>query len=73
MERSFDWVCFNTELIRSTCSEEFILAYDPSYLCKIGKQTPNVERFWSGQAQAVKRGIEIGSLAVIDITNGTAY
>jgi hypothetical protein len=67
MERPFDWVGFNTELIIDNCSNELILAYDPSYLSKSGKQTPNVGRFWSGQAQAVKRGIEIGSLAVVDI------
>jgi hypothetical protein len=29
--------------------------------------------FWSGTAQAVKRGIEIGSLVVVDITNETAF
>ncbi len=73
MEKDFDWVGFNTALILENCSDELILAYDPSYLSKSGKQTPNVGRFWSGQDQAVKRGIEIGSLAVVDIGNGTAF
>jgi len=73
MEKPFDWVGFNTELIQENCSKELILAYDPSYLSKSGKKTPHVGNFWSGTAQAVKRGIEIGSLAIVDIPNATAF
>jgi hypothetical protein len=73
MEQSFDWAGFNMELIRDHCSDELIMAYDPSYLSKTGKKTPHVGMFWSGTAQKVKRGIEIGSLAVVDIYNGTAF
>ena len=73
MEQPFDWAGFNTELIRANCSLELIMAYDPSYLSKSGKKTPHIGRFWSGTAQTVKRGIEIGSLAVVDISNGTAF
>lgn len=73
MEKPFDWTEFNKQLILESCSKELILAYDPSYLSKSGKKTPHVGNFWSGTAQAVKRGIEIGSLAVVDITNETAF
>lgn len=73
MEQPFDWAGFNTELILANCSQELIMAYDPSYLSKSGKQTPHIGRFWSGTAQTVKRGIEIGSLAIVDITQGTAF
>jgi len=73
MEQPFDWAAFNTQLIHENCSQELILAYDPSYLSKSGKKTPHIGRFWSGTAQTVKRGIEIGSLAVVDIDNGTAF
>ena len=73
MEIAFDWVGFNTALILENCSQELIMAYDPSYLSKSGKKTPHIGRFWSGTAQAVKRGIEIGSIAVVDITHGTAF
>lgn len=73
MEKPFDFAAFNTELIIESCSKELILAYDPSYLSKSGKKTPYVGNFWSGTAQVVKRGIEIGSLAVVDIPNGTAF
>jgi hypothetical protein len=73
MEQPFDWVGFNVELIRTHCSKELILAYDPSYLPKSGKKTPEVGNFYSGTAQRVKRGIEIGCMAVIDVDNGTGF
>ena len=73
MEQPFDWARFNTELILAKCSGELIMAYDPSWLAKSGKKTPHIGRFWSGTAQAVKRGIEIGSLAVVDVVNKTAF
>jgi hypothetical protein len=73
MEQPFDWAGFNTELILANCSQELIIAYDPSYLSKSGKKTPHIGKFWSGTAQTVKRGIEIGSVAVVDVANGTAF
>jgi hypothetical protein len=73
MEKPFDWAGFNVELVRSNCSKELILAYDPSYLPKSGKKTPEVGNFYSGTAQRVKRGIEIGCMAIIDVENGTGF
>lgn len=72
MSKKFDWTDFNKHLIQNHCSKELILAFDPSYLSKAGKCTPHVGTYWSGTAQAVKHGIEIGSLAVVDIANRTA-
>lgn len=73
MNKPFDWGAFNVNLIQQSCSKELILAFDPSYLPKSGKKTAHVGRFWSGKDQAVKPGIEIGSIAVVDILNGTAF
>ena len=64
MSKPFDWAEFNKNLI---------VAFDPSYMHKSGKKTANVGRFWSGKDQAVKPGLEIGSIAVVDIQNGTAF
>ena len=72
MSRPFDWAGFNKNLIQQNCSDELILAFDPSYLPKSGKRTAHVGRFWSGKDQAVKPGIEIGAIAVVDVQNGTA-
>ena len=72
MSKPFAWAEFNKNLIQQCCSQELILAFDPSYLPKSGKKTAHVCRFWSGKDQAVKPGIEIGSMAVVDVQNGTA-
>jgi len=73
MSKPFDWRAINVNLIQQSCSHELILAFDPSYLPKSGKKTAHVGCFWSGKDQAVKLGIEIGSIAVVDILNGTAF
>lgn len=72
MSKPFDWAELNKNLIQQCCSDERILAFDPSYMPKSGKNTAHVGHFWSGKDQAVKPGIEIGALAVVDVVNGTA-
>lgn len=72
-EKGFDFFNFNKELIEDHCSEEKIIAFDPSFIPKSGKHTPNKGAFWSGTAQRVKAGLEIGCLAVVDIQNNTAF
>lgn len=72
-EKDFDWLGFNAELIRACTSEHRILAFDPSYLPKSGKHTPGMGKFWSGCAQAVKAGLEMASLAVVDVEQHTAF
>jgi hypothetical protein len=72
MGKPFDWSGFNMNLIQQHCSDELILAFDPSYMPKSGKKTAHVGRFWSGKDQSVKPGIEIGAIAVVDVQNGTA-
>ena len=42
------------------------IAIDPSYVPKAGKKTPHVGRFWSGCASAVKHGLEILGIGLID-------
>ncbi len=72
MSIPFDWAGFNKDLIQQSCSDELIIAFDPSYMPKSGKKTFQVGRFWSGKDQAVKPGLEIGAIAVVDVQNGTA-
>jgi hypothetical protein len=72
MSKPFAWAEFNKTLIQQSCADELILAFDPSYLPKSGKKTAHVGRFWSGKDQAVKPGIEVGAIAVVDVKNGTA-
>ena len=72
-EQPFDYLAFNIELCRSQLSNELILAFDPSYLPKSGKHTPNVGKFWSGCLGKAVQGLEIGGLAVVDLLHHTAF
>ena len=43
------------------------IVIDPSFIKKAGKHTPYVGAFWSGCAGAVKHGLEILGIGVIDV------
>jgi hypothetical protein len=64
---------FQRSLIDKNGSGNYCTLFDPSYLPKSGKCTPGLGRYWSGQAGAVKRGLEIGAFAVGDIDHHTAF
>jgi len=72
-EKKFDFIGFNTELIKSNCSKHLINAFDPSYIPKSGKETEHLGMFWSGCSGKALRGLEIGGFAVVDVDNNTAF
>lgn len=43
------------------------IAIDASYISKSGKKTSYIGKFWSGCASAMKRGLEILDIGIIDI------
>jgi len=53
--------------------KECIAVFDPSYIKKSGKKTYGKGRFWSGKDQQIKDGLEISCLALIDVSDSTAY
>ena len=53
--------------------KDCVVAFDPSYIKKSGKHTYGKGKFWSGKDQQVKEGLEISCLAMIDVTDRTAY
>ena len=67
--KSLNWLRFNVSLaLRYFGSDgRKAIAIDPSYISKAGKKTPHIGRFWSGCAGAVKHGLEIMGLGLIDI------
>jgi len=72
-EKNFNWLDFNKIFVKQECSNEVIIGFDPSHISKSGKSTPGLGNFYSGCAGAYKRGLEIGSFAVIDVDQNTAY
>jgi len=72
-EEKFDFFNFNKQLAERSCSPHRIIAGDCSYIPKAGKRTPHVAKFWSGCASKSLPGLEISSLAVIDLEANTAF
>lgn len=72
-EKQFSFLEFNKELVLSSGSGKYAIAFDPSYISKSGKHTPGLGYFWSGCAGRAKWGLEIAGLAAIDIENHTAF
>ena len=73
--KSLNWLRFNAALALRYFGTEGrkAIAIDPSYISKAGKKTPHIGRFWSGCAGAVKHGLEIMGLGLIDIDVRNAY
>ena len=67
--RAFDWLGFNMYLASNRFQyglKRIAIAIDPSYVSKAGKSTDHIGRFWSGCASAVKHGLEILGIALVD-------
>jgi hypothetical protein len=72
-EAYFDFVEFNKTLIQQSGSGHYVLAFDPSYIRKSGRQTPQVGSYWSGCSGRAEWGLEAGCIAVIDVEKRTAF
>ena len=67
--KDFGWLSFNMNLAADRFQygmKRLAIAIDPSYVSKAGKKTDHIGRFWSGCASAVKHGLEILGIAVVD-------
>ena len=71
--KKFDWIAFNQALVVKQPGHRYSIAIDPSYVSKSGKKTPGIGYFWSGCAQAMKRGLEILGIALVDADTREAY
>ena len=71
----FDWVSFNkvaiTEVVPSEHEQALII--DASFVPKSGKQTYGLDRFWNGSHSRTEKGLEISTLAWLDLTGNCAY
>ena len=69
-ERSVNWLEMNMWLSAFAFKQgkgRNAIVIDPSFIKKAGKHTPYVGAFWSGCAGAVKYGLEILGIGVIDV------
>ena len=67
--KSISWLKLNVSLANRFFGKQgrWAIAIDPSYISKAGKKTPHIGRYWSGYAQAVKHGLKIMGIGLIDI------
>jgi IS4 transposase len=72
---SFDWPDFHQRVMTLALEphSELISAQDASFIPKSGKQTFGLGHFFNGCANRPERGLEISTLAVVDVTRRCAF
>jgi hypothetical protein len=72
---AFDWPDFHQRVMTAALEppSELISAQDASFLPKSGKQTFGLGHFFKGCASRAERGLEISTLAVVDVTRRCAF
>jgi len=74
--RHFDFVEFNRLSLLPLCAETettLIAATDCSFVSKSGKHTEGLGKFYNGVSGKAEKGLEISTLAVVNVTEKTAY
>src|SRR6266850_1694341 len=71
----FDWPDFHQRVLMTALDSrsELVSAHDASFIPKSGKQTFGLGHFFNGCAQRAERGLEISTLAVVDVTRRCAF
>jgi hypothetical protein len=72
--REFAWPLFNQLLIVKATQPDhaLIAAHDASFIPKSGKHTFGLDHFFNSCAGRAERGLEISTLAVVNVTNNCA-
>src|SRR6516165_12820639 len=70
----FDWPAFHQRVLMTALDprSELVSAHDASFLPKSGKQTFGLGHFFNGCTSRAARGLEISTLAVVDVTRRCA-
>lgn len=70
-----DWVSLNKTAITEVVPSEHdqALVIDASFVPKSGKHTYGLDRFWNGSHSRTEKGLEISTLAWLDLTGHCAY
>ncbi len=69
----FDFVKFNQLSLKHLKENTLIAAVDCSFISKSGKHTYDLDKFYNGKQGKAEKGLEISTLALIDVTYNTAY
>jgi DDE superfamily endonuclease len=71
----FDWPDFHQRVLMTALAphSELISAHDASFISTSGKQTFGLGHFCNGCASRAERGLEMSTLAVVDVTRRCAF
>jgi hypothetical protein len=71
----FDWPDLHQRVLLTALDphSELISAHDASFISKSGKQTFGLGHFFNGCASRAERGLEMSTLAVVDVTRRCAF
>src|ERR1700747_956023 len=71
----FDWPDLHQRVLMTALDprSELVSAHDASFIPKSGKQTFGLGPFFNGCASRAERGLEISTLAVVDVTRRCAF
>ena len=71
----FDWPDFHQRVLLTALDprSELVSAHDASFIPKSGKQTFGLGHFFNGCASRAERGLEMSTLAVVDVTRRCAF
>jgi hypothetical protein len=71
----FDWPAFHERVLMTALDprSELVSAHDASFIPKSGQQTFGLGLFFNGCASRAERGLEISTLAVVDVTRRCAF
>jgi hypothetical protein len=71
----FDWPNFHQHVLMTALDprSELVSAHDASFIPKSGQQTFGLGHFFNGCASRAERGLEISTLAVVDVTRRCAF
>ena len=74
-DTDLDWVSLNKIAITREVPPEHEqgLVIDASFISKSGKQTYGLDRFWNGSHSRTEKGLEISTLAWLDLNDNCAY
>jgi DDE superfamily endonuclease len=71
----FDWSAFHQRVLVTALDprSEVVSAHDASFIPKSGQQTFGLGHFFNGCANRAERGLEMSTLAVVDVTRRCAF
>ena len=74
-DRPFDFVALNKAAITQVMAPEHqqALVIDASFIPKSGTHTYGLERFWNSRHRRREKGLEVSTVAWLDITDNCAY